>query len=122
MPGLDDRSVRGAFGDRQRLHHVTLIDALGDLDPVDDIAEQVVERLELAAAVVDADEELAAVGVGSRIGHRDGAERVLTLHWLISELVARTASTGAFGIASLDDELGHDSVERETVVVAVTCE
>ena len=67
--------------------------------------------MQLAPAVVDADEELRAVGVGPGVGHGDGADGVLAAHRLVGEAVARAASTGALGIAALDDELGHDAVE-----------
>ena len=90
--------------------------------PVDDVTEQVVVRRELAGAVVDADEELRSVRVGTGVRHRDRAERVLALHRLVGELVAGTTATAALGATALDHELRHDAVEREVVVVALARE
>src|SRR3546814_2278128 len=75
--------------------------------------------LELVGAVLDADEELRAVGVGPGIGHGHGAERVLALHRLVGEAVAGAAPAGALGVAALDDEAGDHAVEGEPVVEAV---
>src|SRR5262249_48504542 len=51
--------------------------------------------------------------------HGDGTERVLALHGLVGEAVARTAAPAAFRTSTLDHEVGHDAVEREAVVVAL---
>ena len=115
MPGrrlLDDHG----------LHHVADLGRLRDVDALDDVAEEVVVLRELAGAVVDADEELRAVGVRTGVRHRDRAERVLALHRLVAELVAGTAATGALRASALDHEVGHDAVEREAVVVALAGE
>src|SRR5690606_31100061 len=90
----------------------------GDLDARGDVAEEVVERLQLVAAVLDADEELGAVRVGPGVGHGDRPERVLTPDGLIGEAVAGAAAPGSLRVAALDDEAGHDAVEGEAVVEA----
>src|SRR3989440_3570963 len=115
-------SVAGRLFDRDGLHHVADLRLLGDVDPVDDVPEEVVVLLQLRGAVVDAHEELRSVGVGAGIGHRHRAEGVLAAHGLVGELVTGAAAPGAIGVAALDHERGHDTVEREPVVVALTGE
>src|SRR5918995_628417 len=105
-----------------RVHDVPLADPLGDVDARGDVAEQVVRLGELGPAVVDADEELRPVGVGTGVGHRDGTERVLALHGLVGEPVAGPSPPGPLGITALDHELGHDPVERKVVVEALAGE
>src|SRR3954452_1426947 len=81
-------------------------------------AEEVVALGEIARAVGGGDEELRAVGVGTRVGHRQRTERVLAEHGLVVPAVARATASGAFGIAALDHEPGLHAVEGETVVAA----
>ena len=59
-------------------------------------SEEVVTRRELGLAVVDADEELRAVRVGTRVRHRDGTDAVLARDGLVGELVTGTAAPGIF--------------------------
>src|SRR5690348_17472537 len=47
-----------------------LLDGVGYVDAVGDLAEQRVVRRQRGALVADDDEELAAVGVRPRVGHR----------------------------------------------------
>ena len=108
-----------ALGHHHRLHDVADLGGLRDVDALDHVAEEVVVLRQLAAAVVDRDEELRAVRVRTGVGHRDRAQRVLTLHRLVTELVARAAAAGALGAAALDHELRDHPVEREAVVVAL---
>src|ERR1700704_969692 len=60
------------FLDRHALHRVAHLRGQRDVDPVGDVAEEVVGLVELPAAVVDAHEELRAVRVLARVRHRDG--------------------------------------------------
>jgi hypothetical protein len=118
-PRSDSLELPVALFDLDLVELVADLRGLRDVDALDHVPEQVVVRRELAGAVVDADEELRTVGVGARVGHCDRAERVLALHGLVGELVAGATGTTALGAATLDDELGHDAVEREPVVVTL---
>src|SRR5450759_3680827 len=103
--------------DRQLVHGVALAQLLDHVQAVHHIAEEVVAGGQLAMAVGVADEELAAVGVGARVGHRHGTLSIAPLHGFVLELVARTSAAGAGGVAALDDEVGDVAVEGEAVVV-----
>ncbi len=66
------------------------------------------------------DEELAAVGVRARVGHREHAALVaqrVALR-LVAEGVARAARARALGAAALDHEVGDHAVELQAVVEA----
>src|SRR5436190_18628058 len=112
-----NRPTSPTFLDCDTLHPVPDLGRERDVHAVDDVAEQVVRLVELAGAVVDADEELRAVGVLARVRHRNRAERVLTFHRLVLELVPGTARAGALRASTLDDEVRYHAVEREPVVV-----
>ena len=67
-----------------------------------------------------ADEELAAVGLGSGVGHGQRARDVLELGTeLVGELVARAAAAGAGGVTTLRHEVGDHAVKRRAVIEAV---
>ena len=68
------------------------------------------------------DEELAAVGVRPRVRHREGAPDDAVLVLLVLELVAGAAGAVPARAAALDHEVGDDTVERDAVVEALTCE
>ena len=69
------------------------------------------------------DKELAAVGIGSGIGHAQrAAEIVQLLAALILELSAvdaLTARTGAGGVTALNHEILDDAVEDEAIIIAL---
>src|SRR3954453_4340651 len=99
-------SARALF-DGDRLHHVADFGVLRDVHAVDHVPEEVVVLRELARAVVDGDEELRPVRVGTGVRHGHRAERVLALHRLVAELVARATGSGAVRAATLDHEVGN---------------
>src|SRR5215212_2960568 len=65
------------------------------------------------------DEELAAVGVGPAVRHRQRAALDLVLVDLVLELVARAAGPRPLRAAALDHEVRDHAVEHQAVVVAV---
>src|SRR5262249_50773899 len=54
------------------------------------------------------------------VRHRDRAERVLASYGLVFEAVARPTAPGPLGTAALDDELGNDAVEDQSVVIPLS--
>src|SRR5271157_50300 len=68
------------------------------------------------------DKELAAVGIGSGIGHgEDAGLGVLEIGMeLVGEFVAGTAASGAFRVATLNHEIGNDPMENGAVVKGLT--
>src|SRR5579884_2994878 len=88
----DDTETASADGHLQ--HVVGGLNALGDVQPRLDVAEQVVELLKLGCVVGDADEELAPVG-------------------------ARAGRPRPLGIAALDHKIGHDAVPPQAIVEAL---
>ena len=66
------------------------------------------------------DEELAAVGVGAGVGHRDRTDLVATRgRQFVLEAVAGATTAGAGGVAALAHEAVDDAVEDDAVVVVV---
>lgn len=101
---------------------VPLGDFVHHILPHDDFAEDGMLSVEVRGWEVG-DEELAAIGVRTRIGHREDAglvvlERAVNL---IRELVARAAGTGARWVAALNHEVGDHAVEGDAVIVATLC-
>src|ERR1035437_2744171 len=94
------------------LHHVVAFD---------DFTEDTVLIVEPRGGG-DGDEELAAVGVGSGVGH--GEEAVARVFQsgveLVGEFVAGSAPAGAFGAAALDHEIRNDAVKNRAVVEWLT--
>ena len=66
------------------------------------------------------DEELAAIGAGTGVGHGKGARRVFQVTFaFVSELVARAACAGALWATALHHEVGDDAMEGGAVIKAV---
>lgn len=65
------------------------------------------------------DEELAAVGAGACVGHREDAGFVVfeVRDEFVAEFVAWAARSGAGWVAALNHEVGDDAVEFDVVVV-----
>src|SRR5580704_14156981 len=85
------------------------------------LTEQGVGGGQLGAAGADHDEELAAVGVGTTVGHGQAAGHVLAGGGgeFVLELVARAPAAGPGGDAALVDEARDHPVEGGAVVVVV---
>src|SRR5215207_181023 len=98
---------------------------LGALDRVDGLharshpAEHGVLAVEPGRGLGGHDEELAAVGVGPGVGHRERTADDLVVVDLVLELVAGAAGAGALRAAALDHEVADHAVEDQPVVVAV---
>src|SRR2546426_1797663 len=112
-------TLTGLFLNGDRRHHIADSDLEHDVHPALNVTEQVVKLLQLLAVVNGADEELAAIGVGARIGHGHRAGRVLAGHRLVVELVAGPTRAIALGVAALNYEVGFDAVKLEAVVELV---
>ena len=98
---------------------VALAHGVDDILALGDLTEDRVLPIEMGRGLVG-DEELAAVGIRSGIGHRKDAgfgvlQRAVDF---VGKLVARTATAGAGWISALDHEVGNDPVEGDPVVVA----
>src|SRR5215211_3384595 len=106
-----DRAI-GSIG-LDRLDRVDCIHAVGDA------AEYGVLAVEPRRLGGGDDEELRAVRVRPRVGHRERAADDLVLVDLVLELVAGAAGAGALRAAALDHEVADDAMEREAVVVAL---
>src|SRR5205823_12636984 len=106
-------TLTGLFLNGDRRHHIADRDLEHHVHSALNVAEQVVELLQLLAVVNGAYEKLAAIRVRARVGHRHGAGRILAAHRLVLELVARSARAIALGVAALDDEVGLDAVKLE---------
>lgn len=94
-----------------------------DVEALDDLAEHDVLPVEPRRGNGD-NEELGAVGVGARVGHRQGPpSRVPPHEVLVRELLAVDGlAAGAIAlreVAGLAHELGDDAVERAPFVVEV---
>src|SRR6476620_5207059 len=104
-------AVAGAGGRR--------LDAVDRLDPLGDPAEHRVLAVQPGRCLGVDDEELGAVGVRTRVRHRECPANHLVLVDLILERVARTAGPGSLGTAALDHELRDHAVKDEPVVETV---
>src|SRR6266545_5850965 len=94
-------------------------DPVDDVHPARDLAEDRVLAVEPRGLLGGHDEELRAVGVGARVGHRQRAAHHLVLVDLVLEGVAGAAGAGALRAAALDHEVGDDAMEDEPVVEAL---
>src|SRR2546426_1311390 len=105
--------------DLDRLHLVALLDAVHDVHPRDDLAEDHVAPVQMRLGL-EADVELAPRGVGG-VGprHGDGAAHVLLLVELVLDRVAGAARTVTFRVTALRHETRNDPVEDQTVVEAL---
>src|SRR6267378_5335053 len=88
------RSLTDLFLDGYGGHGVALCDLEDDVHSRLHVAEQVVTFGQLLRIVDGTDEELAAVGVGSGVRHRQRARSVLAEHRFVVELVAWAARAG----------------------------
>src|SRR6266487_1626139 len=101
-----------------RLGSLGVADLLDDIHPFGDFTEDRV----LARQVVlrrERDEELAAVGVGAAVRHRQDAGFVdlLAGSEFVGKAITRPAGSVAQWIAALNHEAGDHAMERQTVVV-----
>ena len=113
---VDDHVVVGRSL-RVRRHPLHLVE---HVEALDHLAEQAVQRRQADAARAGDDEELAAVGVRTGVGHRHRADLVAAgLGQLVVEPVAGAAGAGAGRVAALAHEAVDDAVEDHAVVVVV---
>lgn len=98
-----------------------VFDFLDNIHPFDDLTEDNVLVVQ-PSGLHSANEELAAIGVGSSIGHgQNTLASVLHLEVLIVELAAvdgfATSAVALGEVTSLNHELGNDTVEATALVV-----
>jgi hypothetical protein len=98
-----------------------LLNGLDDVQALDNLAEDDVLAVQ-PRCLDSADEKLAAVGVGSGVGHgQDTRSSVLQGEVLVLELLAvdtlTTGTVAAGEVTTLKHELGDDAVEGGTLVV-----
>src|SRR5215208_3794037 len=111
--------------DHRVLHGAILRAGLGTFDRVDrlhaggDLAKDGVLAVQPGSGFGGHDEELAAVRVGSGIGHRERSADDLVIVDLVLELVAGSAGAGALRAAALDHEVADHAMEDQAVVIAV---
>ena len=92
-------------------------DARDDVHARDDFAEDRVTVVEVRRRP-ERDEELAAVGAGPGVGHREDAGLAVAARRveLVGELEPRATHAVAHGAAALDDEAVDHAMEDEAVV------
>jgi hypothetical protein len=115
--GYNDGFARLPVGPPHGLHR------FHDIEALDNLAEHNVLPVEPRCGNGD-DEELGAIGVGPRVGHRQGPPSQVPLHEvLVRELLAVDGlAAGAVAlceVTGLAHELGDDAVERAPFVVEV---
>src|SRR3954451_2944844 len=118
LEGLDADVVGGLVARVGRL----ALDRVDDLHALDDLAEDRVLAVEPRRLAGRDQEELRAVGVRARVGHRQRAAHDLVLVDLVLELVAGATGAGALRAAALDHEVADHAVEDQPVVEPVAGE
>src|SRR3954470_6652605 len=98
------------------------LDRVDGLHPARHTAEHGVLAVEPRRGVGRDDEELRAVRVRARVGHRERAADDLVVVELVLERVAGAACAGPLRAAALDHEVGDDAVKDEPVVEPLGCE
>src|ERR1700676_5000444 len=79
------------------------LDHQSHIETLDNLAEEIVGLAETLRVVASVDEELATIGVGTTIRHRDGTSNILTLDRLVAELITGATRAITLWIATLDD-------------------
>src|SRR5579883_1728027 len=113
-----ERSCRYGLFDRDRLHDIAGTDAAHDIHAGDGVSKNGVFGRQVGL-VLQADEELAAVGVGTRVGHRDGAGSIGPPNRLVVKSVAGTTATGAGGVAALNHKTWLDAVKDNSIIKTI---
>src|SRR6185437_2053880 len=115
--GLDRPLVPLRFLNGDRVQRVALLHSVYDILPLLNLAKHGVLAIEPVGDNMR-NEKLAAVGVGSGIGHRKGPDLVLVgiAPGFILEAVAGAAAAGGGRIAALNHEVIDDAMEHGSVV------
>src|SRR5690606_19819887 len=112
-----------AFFDCDLVHLVALANGIDHILARDNLTKDGVLAVKVGLGGVG-DEELAAIGVGASIRHRNDArvmlERVAAR--FVLELVAGAAASGAGGVATLNHEVADYTVEEDAIVEALACQ
>src|SRR5882724_12292613 len=92
-------------------------DLVGDVLAFHDFTEDGVAVIEVRSGS-NGDEKLAAVGIGSGVGHREfaGLGMLQRSVKFVGEFVAWAAHAGAVRAAALNHEIGNDAVKNQAVV------
>ena len=66
-------------------------------------------------------EKLGSIGIGSSVGHREGARTVVAEVFVefVFKLISGTAGTSSLGATCLDHEIRDDTVEGQAIVKAI---
>ena len=114
---MGGEEIVGGTVDGDVLDGVVLADGIDDVLSFGGLAKDGVLAVEVGSGAVG-DEELGAVGVGSRVGHGKDARLVVATVGLALalELVAWAAGARALGASALDHEVGDDAVEFQAIV------
>ena len=115
--GCEDRL--GVIEDFNAHDLVTLADGIDHVLSLAGFTEDGVLAIKVRGGAVG-DEELAAIGAGTGIGHGEDAGLVVAqvAFAFVLKVVSRAAATSSRGIAALHHEVGNDAVEGDSVVVA----
>src|SRR5690349_10270267 len=107
------------FLDGYRFELIALLNLVHHILAAGDLPEHGVLAIEPIGDDVG-DEELAAVGIGSGVGHGEGADFMLIriAPGLVLKFIAGSAAAGAGGIAALDHEVGDHAMKHGAVVKA----
>ena len=103
-----------ALNDNDPLDQISARDAVNDIHPARDLAEDCVTAVQMRLRRMG-NEKLAAAGVLARQSHPDRAASVRPGVDLAADLIAGAAFAVTARIAALDDEVGNDAVESQVV-------
>ncbi len=110
---------RLSFANRHALNGIALTNRIDDILTSNHFAEHGMAPIQVRLGRVR-DEKLAAIGVRSRIGHRQRTGFVA--QWVIGqfifESIAGTAGAATGGIAALDHEIRNDTMKANAIIEA----
>lgn len=92
-------------------------DGVDDVHALNNLTEDDVVLREIVVLVHD--EELGPVGVGTSVGHGDGATGVLASKRFVIETVAGSTGASASWVTTLDHETVDDTVEDGVIVEVI---
>lgn len=68
------------------------------------------------------DEKLGAIGIGTGVGHGDGAPVILIGNRFVGKFIAWSAGAIALGVAALDHKTVDDPMENCLVIKTLLCQ
>jgi len=102
---------------------VAFFDFVNDFLTTRDLTKNRVFAVEMGRGNVR-DEELAAVGAGASVGHRQRADLVAVrvAREFVGEFVAGATASGSGRVAALDHKVGDDAVKTHAIIKAIACQ